>query len=124
MTAVHVHRHRPSLPLRFELAIVLAMFVLVNIVSAFSQVQIGVNDGKGWDGAWYVTVAQEISSGKPLVAEAPFVYRVGTPFLAALVDKDNLILGFKVVNLAANVTLTVLLMLWLRLFVRDWRVRL
>jgi hypothetical protein len=124
MTAAHVHRHRPSLPLRFELAIVLAMFVLVNIVSAYSQVQIGVNDGQGWDGTWYVTVAQEISSGHPLIAEAPFVYRVGTPFLAALVDRDNLIVGFKIVNLAANLTLTLLLTVWLRIFVRDWRVRL
>ena len=124
MNSVRVPRPRPSFPLRYELAIVLAMFVLVNIVSAFSQAQIGVNDGKGWDGAWYVTVAQEISGGQPLVAEAPFVYRVGTPALAALVDRDNLILGFKVVNLAANVTLTLLLMVWLRLFVKDWRVRL
>jgi hypothetical protein len=113
-----------TLPFRSELAIAFAMFVVVTGLTAIFQPQIGIDDGKGWDGAAYYTVARELSSGQPLAADAPFVYRVGTPILASLVDRGDLVLGFKIVNLVANATLTVVLVAWLRLFVKDWRIRL
>jgi hypothetical protein len=120
--------HSMKLParisLRTELLIALAMFVIVNVLSAVFQPQIAVNDGKGWDGASYYTVAQEFSDGQTLAADFPFVSRIGTPFLASRLFKDDLILSFKIVNLAANVAMTLLLGAWLRLYVRDWRVRL
>jgi hypothetical protein len=115
-------RFLPSV--RAELLIVLAMFVVVNAATALVQAQIGINDGKGWDGSAYYALAQQMSDGQPLAAEAPFAYRVGTPFLAALFFKNDLILGFKVVNMAANAVTTLLLVVWFRLFVGDWRVRL
>jgi hypothetical protein len=110
--------------MRSEFLIVLAMFLLVNVMSFLFQPQIGINDGKGWDGAAYYTVAEEISTGQALVAEAPFVYRVGTPFLASLVSRNDLVLGFKIINLAANFAMTFLLLAFLRLYVKDWRIRL
>jgi hypothetical protein len=109
---------------RPEFLIALGMFLLVNVLSFLFQPQIGINDGKGWDGAAYYTVAQEIATGQALIAEAPFVYRVGTPFLASLVSRNDLVLGFKIINLAANCAMTLLLLAFLRLYVKDWRVRL
>lgn len=61
--------------LRIELLIVLAMFTIVNVSSAAFQAQTGINDGKGFDGAFYYTVAQQLTSGQALTSEAPFVYR-------------------------------------------------
>src|SRR5215813_10441741 len=112
------------LPLRIELVLALAMLLVVNAATALVQAQISINDGKGWDGSAYYTLAQQISNGQQLTAEAPFVYRVGTPFLASLFFKDDLLLGFKMVNLAANTVTTLLLVVWFRLFIGDWRVRL
>jgi hypothetical protein len=113
-----------TLSRRTELTVAFAMFAAVTVITAAFQPQIDINDGKGWDGAAYYTVAQELSGGQALTADAPFVYRVGTPFLASLVDPNNLVLSFKIVNLAANATLTLLLLVWLRLFIGDWRIRL
>jgi hypothetical protein len=112
------------LRLRTELLIALAMFIGVNVLSAAFQAETGINDGKGFDGSFYYTVAEQLSSGQALTSEAPFVYRVGVPLLAALVDKSDIVQGFKLVNLATNLVMTLLLVLFLRLYVRDWRIRL
>jgi hypothetical protein len=113
-----------TLSLRAELLIALAMFVVVNAITAIVQPQVEMNGGKGWDGAAYFTVAEQLALRQPLAAEAPFVYRVGTPVLATLVDRGDLISAFRNVNIAANLALTLLLVVFLRLYVRDWRVRL
>jgi len=113
-----------NLGYRGEAILALAMFALVNVVSAVLQPQIAVNNGQGWDGAAYYAVAEQISHGQAPTAETPFVYRVGTPVLAELLFKNDLLLGFKVVNLLADALITLLLITWLRRFVGDWRVRL
>jgi hypothetical protein len=109
---------------RLEVLVAASMFVLVNVASAVFQPQISVNDGKGWDGAAYYAVAEEIVEGQTPAAESPFVYRVGTPFLTALLFKNDLTLGFKAVNLLADALITLLLVVWLRRFLGDWRIRL
>src|SRR6266542_6183142 len=98
-----------NLGYRGEAILALAMFALVNVVSAVLQPQIAVNNGQGWDGAAYYAVAEQISHGQAPTAETPFVYRVGTPVLAELLFKNDLLLGFKVVNLLADALITLLL---------------
>jgi len=106
-----------------ELLLVVALFAIVNLASAAFQSPIAVHDGQGWDGAAYYTVAQQLAQGQHLAAEAPFVERVGTPLLAELVARDDLVAGFRLVNIAANAVLTLLLLVWLRRYVGDWRIR-
>lgn len=112
-----------TVSLRTELLLALAMFFLVTAVSAAFQQPIAIDGGKGWDGAAYYTVALQIRDHQPLSAEAPFVYRVATPLLAQLIAPSDAIRGFEVLNLAANALTTLLLAVWLRQFVKDWRVR-
>ena len=108
---------------RFEILIVALVFVIVNLLGYFFQAQISSNGGKGFDGCRYYTMAEQISADSfPLREYAPFVYRIGTPFLASLFGAD-LILGFKLVNIGFNVLSVLLLLYWFRLFLRDWRVR-
>lgn len=108
----------------WELGIVALVFAIVNIVSQIYQHPVSANDGKGWDGLHYHAMAEQMAKGQRLHEEAPFVYRVGTPYLAALVAADNLLSGFKLVNAVANALAVCLLMVWLRLFLKDWRLRL
>jgi hypothetical protein len=107
----------------WEIVIVALAFVVINILGAKFQKQISYNEGKGWEGVGYYQVAQEFAEGKPIAAEAPYVYRVGTPFLVAKVAPHDIFLGYKIVNTAANALTLLLLVAWLRLYLRDWRVR-
>src|SRR5256885_12511004 len=75
-------------PLLRELVLAAALFLLADAAVAATQPLIDVADGKGWDGASYYTVAQQLASGERPTEEAPFVYRLGTPFLAAT-DSPN-----------------------------------
>ena len=104
------------------------VFVLVNVAGALFQKQIAYNGGKAWEGEFYYDVAEQYTHGKWRVAsEAPLVYRIGTPFLASLLHRrlfpGDLFLCFKIVNATANALTLGLLILWLRGFVGDWRIR-
>jgi hypothetical protein len=84
-------------------------------LSALTQPSIAVHGGLGWDGAQYARLAGQCWSA-PLTALEPFVYRIGTPCLAALVPASpRAALG--AVNMAASVLLLFLLAAWLRRFV-------
>src|SRR3989338_2311054 len=107
-----------------ESVLVLATFIFVNAANAIFQKPITYNEGKGFDGMVYYQVAEFLSEGRPPRASAPFVYRIGTPALVALLFKGNLLWGFKVVNVLANALTTSLLVIWLRGYLRDWKIRL
>ena len=114
-------KHNPH---RFrEFGILLFAFVIINILGAKFQKQISYNDGKGWEGVAYYQVAQQFAKGQPIAAEAPMVYRIGTPFLVSKVAPHDIFLGYKIVNAIANFLTLCLLVVWLRLYLRDWRVR-
>ena len=113
---------------RAEIVLLAAVFVLVNLAGARFQQQITFNGGKAWEGEFYYDVAEQYTQGKWRVAsEAPLVYRIGTPFLASRLHRrwfpGDLFLCFKIVNVTANALTLGLLILWLRRFVHDWRIR-
>ena len=111
-------------PHRFwEVAILLIAFIVINLLGAKFQKQISYDNGKGWEGVGYYQVAQEFIEGKPIAAEAPMVYRIGTPFLVSKIAPHNIFLGYKIVNTIANFLMLCLLIVWLRLHLHDWRVR-
>jgi hypothetical protein len=106
-----------------ETALVAALSAVVVIASLVFQPQIAVNAGQGWDGAVYYRMAEEVHSGGPVIAEAPFVYRVLVPLAAASLFPNDLMLGFKVVNALAIAITIVLMVVWLRLHLDSWLVR-
>jgi hypothetical protein len=57
-------------------------------------------------------------------ADAPFVWRLGTPFLASLLIKDDLQASFKAVNIVANCIALALLVVWLRIYLKNPTTRL
>ena len=107
----------------FEFLIIFMTFIVINLLSFSFQEQISFNNGKGWDGQFYYKVAEDFSRWQSPQAAAPFVYRIGTPFLASLLFKDDLLFSFKITNLIANTFLIVLLIIWLQLYITDWRIR-
>ena len=98
-----------------ELAVSLALLTLVHVVSDRVQAPLTANQGRGWDGVWYAQMAEQIANGQPVSAPAPFVYRIGVPFLASLADTRDIVHGFRKVNIAATYLTTFLLALWFRL---------
>jgi hypothetical protein len=114
-----VKRFEPAL----ELIIIVMAFIATNIATANFQQPITENNGRGFDGVYYFEVAQQFSDGLVPRSDAPFVYRLGTPFLASLVFRENLFISFKVVNILANFLSALLLALWLRLYLHNFWIR-
>ena len=106
-----------------EFGLVLLIFLGTNIASQVFQSPITYNNGQSFDGIFYTRMAYQFTQGLKVSSEAPFVYRIGTPFLVSVFFKDHLLFGFKVVNILANLLATLLLTFWLRLYLSDWRVR-
>src|SRR3954463_3475474 len=67
-------------------------------------------------------MALQMQHGQMPFAEAPYNFRIGTPFLASLLPGD-LLGSFRIVNIIANLLSVLLLMLWLRLYLSDWKIR-
>jgi len=107
---------------RVQYLIVILLFIAVNLISFFTQQRINVNDGKGWDGVEYFEIAKEISEGKVITGPAPLVYRVGTPFLASVINKNDLLNGFFIANLAANFLSLLLTFAYLKIYLKNFYV--
>jgi uncharacterized integral membrane protein len=106
-----------------EMVIILAVFFVTNIASQVFQLHITYNNGQSFDGVFYYRVAYQFSKRIKPSSEAPFVYRLGTPFLVSVFFKNDLLFGFKPVNITANLLSTILLVFWLRFHLSDWRIR-
>ena len=119
MAIVSKVKNRGSL----EMVIILSVFLVTNIASQVFQLHITFNNGQSFDGVFYYRVAYQFSKGIKPSSEAPFVYRLGTPFLVSVFFKNDLLFGFKPVNITANLLSTILLVFWLRLHLHDWRIR-
>ena len=108
---------------RLELLIIAAIYLLVNAVTFLQQDRITVYGGKGFDGTAYYRIAANFSRAQPIVTGAPFVYRIGTPFLASLVPTADLLDGFLIVNLIANTFTVYFLWLFFRHYLSSWIIR-
>ena len=88
------------------------------------QAPLTYHDGHGWDGVEYHRIASAFAAGEKPAAQAPFVYRIAAPFLAARMNPGNLTAGFEAVNTLAAVLTAALFLVWLRIHLTDWRIRL
>jgi hypothetical protein len=86
----------------------------------------GSHEGLAFDGQHYFAMAQQTPRHLPPHADAPFVYRIGTPMAAAAIAKSLdwvLAEGFDVVNRTSAVITVVLFALWLRRHLQDASLR-
>ena len=110
-----------------EVLVLVVAFLLVNLAQAAFQINFPFHDGTGWEGASYLAMARQVAAGHfPVSEDAPEVYRLGGPALAGLAQRFtgfDLLVCFKLVNGTANALTVGLLIVWLRRFLFDWRVR-
>jgi hypothetical protein len=99
------------------------MFALVSLWSVAFQPQNNIN---GYDGMFYLRMSEHIAHAQPITGPLPWIYRVGTPFLAAAFAPltGDLLASFKFVNIAASALTTFLLVLYVRQHVASCAARL
>jgi hypothetical protein len=105
-----------------EIGLVIALFALTNLVSAFRQKQNTFDEGLAWERPYY-TMAGQFARHEPVATIAPYVYRVGTPFVVSLLSPGDLVRGFRIVNTTGSFIASILLLFWLQGYVKDWRTR-
>jgi hypothetical protein len=111
-------RARLALP---DLSFCVLVTSVTIILSALFQRPLTINGGLGWDGVSYTRIATSCWH-VPIVADPPFVYRVGGPCVAALLSSQP-VEGMFRANVLAAVAAIVLLALYLPGQVADRRVR-
>ena len=77
---------------------------------SFSQPTISLNDGHPFDSQSYFKMAKQAAAGESISELKPFAYRVALPYLVGTFFKNDLDLGFKVLNLGFGL-LTLILMI-------------
>lgn len=95
------------------------VFVATHLMMGNSQHQISYYEGKGYDGQFYFDVAEDFSRGEAPRTSAPWVYRIGTPYLASIVNAEDLFDGFFTVNMIANIITVLLLFYYLSIFIKN-----
>ncbi len=115
----HLSGDRPY----FEWIAVVLIFTSITLLTAYYQKPISYRGGKGWDGADYYAMARNFAEGKPPAAGLPFINRIAGPFLASRINPHDLMAGFRTLDLAAGAITLALFVIWLRLHLWNWRVR-
>lgn len=100
-----------------------SLLILAYLMVGFTfQKQISHNEGKGFDGVYYYQLATDFVNGDSPTAKSPFVYRIGTPYVVSVFFPNDLMTGFKSVNLVFAVISIFLLLGFLRLYIDDERI--
>jgi len=122
MTPIAQHPAAGERRLRaLEAVAVVLLFVATTLAANLFQPPISHRGGAPWDAEGYVFMARRFAEGMPLAGTAPFVHRLGTPYLASFLDLSDPVDAFRRVNLVANACATLLLWVWLTRFVaRPW----
>lgn len=95
---------------------ILGAYLMLHLSFAAFQPVNQRNDGLMYDGLYYFEMATQTPRQLPPQAPAPFVYRVGTPLVAASIAKSLdwvIASGFDRVNVMAGAMTVVLLTVWL-----------
>lgn len=109
---------------RFNVYLIsLLIFISLNLLYAFTQKAISNNDGKGWDGVYYYEITEQIINGENISTISPFIYRIGTPLLVAILSPGDIHLGFKVINLIFNLISLLIFVYWLNIFLKNYYVK-
>lgn len=108
-----------KLPSGLELLLTALVVLSVNFLSWQFQPQITNNNGQGMDGVDYFGIAEAFTKGETPSVRAPFVYRIGTPLLVALVSPDNLMQGFQYINIISGSLIPIALLFWISLYYRQ-----
>ncbi len=113
-----------NLKLIGEIIFLIILYLLINSFSSRYQKIISYNEHKGWDGEHFYKTAQSFINGEKPSGRAPFIYRIGTPYIVSrLYNSENLIKGFSDINKIAAFLYALLLYIWIRDFISGTSVR-
>ncbi|PKL86383.1 MAG: hypothetical protein CVV22_02635 [Ignavibacteriae bacterium HGW-Ignavibacteriae-1] len=102
---------------------IVSLLILAYLIVGFTfQKQISQNEGKGFDGVYYYQLATDFVNNETPTAKSPFVYRIGTPYVVSVFFPNDLMTGFKAINLVFAVFSIFLLLVFLRLYIDDERI--
>ena len=85
----------------------------------YTQPEMTFANGTAWDGACYLSMAEQVASHDVIHTSKPFVYRVGMPWLAGTLFPRNPFAGFKIMNALIGLILIPLLWCYLRHFLQH-----
>lgn len=97
--------------------VLLSTFAILFTYGLF-QKSLKVNEGKGYDGVYYYQITEQFAKNEKITSYAPFIYRLGTPFLVSIIFEDY-IFGFKAINLVFSVILSILIYLLASLYLEN-----
>jgi hypothetical protein len=102
-----------------QAAIVLSLCLLAAACYGLTQELIAYGDGHPYDAKQYIRMAAEVARNETISAEAPFVYRVGLPWLVGQLFPHDLLQGFRFLNLGFAVLTLLVLYAFLLQFTRS-----
>ncbi len=110
----------------YEWGGMVALLLLVTVASALFQDVYSVYEGLGHDGRVYYQMALQAFNDQPFEQRTTFVYRQFTPWLAAAIagQMSEIFPIFKYIGVTSAIITSFLLLLLLRYFINDWRLRL
>lgn len=100
--------------LYIELIIITITVLLAYTSSLLLQEPIKFNNGLGWDGEKYHQIATQVLNNQPISTKAPFVTRIGTPWLAVKLFGADLKYSFVRLNTFFSLILPFLVYFYLR----------
>jgi hypothetical protein len=103
------------------LVFALLVSVATILISHLVQPQISFNDGLGWDGVKYTKIAHDFVEEETISTKAPFVYRIGVPYLVSIISPNDTTIGFLIINWLFSIINAVLLAILLSRFTnKKW----
>lgn len=92
-----------------EAAVCAALMVIVTALLSLVTPAIIFNQGLGYDGQWYAQMVYGLRTGAPVTIPAPWVYRIGPPWLVAVSGLETKI-AFLIMDLVAYFASAILLL--------------
>ncbi|MEI9893654.1 MAG: hypothetical protein WDN28_07075 [Chthoniobacter sp.] len=89
-----------------EWLLVVLIFLASNLNSALRQKQNTLNGGTAWETPYY-KVAQQFVLHQPREGEAPYVFRLGTPWLVSLLNSHDALRAVRIAHLTGLAATTV-----------------
>jgi len=121
---------RPTRSTLFEIGAAILLFTVVSVATLYQQ---KITLIRYWDSDEYYWMTYNMATRQPIRASAPWVYRIGVPWVASLPFRYLLTRGYPywtikypyyIMNVSAALATTLLLIVWLRRFVDSVVIRL
>ncbi len=106
-----------------DIILAFVVFLLVSAICERHHRQIAHEKYFQWDGQYYAKMTADFQSGARPVSEAPFVYRIGVPFIASLLGRE-IVQSWRFLGILANVATICLLYKLLVLHLKEQWTRL